>query len=114
MTSDSVYLDDEIGLRVHRLRQQAKALEEEADRLLDSLNLGLGQYISGEFIIKISPTVRFDAGTAERNLSPEEFRSILKETPNAALAKAVLGNERYRATQKTYDTFTRKVERVEE
>jgi hypothetical protein len=108
------YIDPEVGLKVHRLRQQAKSLIEESDRLLDELNLGVGKYVSGDFIITVAPTVRFNAATAEKNLSPEEFKSILKPTPNSALAKALLGEARYKATQKTFDSFTRSVERVED
>jgi hypothetical protein len=104
-------LDDEIGLKIHRLRQEAKRLTEVADRLLEELDLSEGSYISGDFIIKVRPTVRFDAATAERNLSPEDFKSILKEKPDSALAKALLG-EKYSKTQKVYG-LTKSVERVE-
>lgn len=106
------YIDPEVGRKVYLLRQEAKSLEEAADRLLDDLWLEKGEYISGDYIISVTPTVRFDPATAERNLKPDEFQKILKTVPDSRLAKAVLGEARYKTTQKTYG-FTRKVTRVE-
>lgn len=108
------FLDDQaVGQKVALLRAEAKHLSELADELLDGLGLNEpGEYISGDYIIKIRPTVRFDAATAERNLTPEEFDKIQKRSPNAALAKAVLSEERYKKAQKTHG-LTRTVERVE-
>jgi hypothetical protein len=95
--------------RAYWLRQQAASLTAEADEILDGLGeLPTGKYPAGEFIFQVTPTVRFDASTAQRHLSPDEFESILKRTPNAALAKALLGEDRYKATQKVYGQ-TRKI-----
>ena len=95
--------------RAYWLREQAKALATEANEILDSLGeLSTGKYPAGEFIFKVTPTVRFNAAEAQQNLTPEEFTSILKPAPNAALAKALLGEERYKATQKVYGQ-TRKI-----
>lgn len=103
---------DEFDRKVKRayfLRLQAKSLSEEADQILASLgDMPSGKYPAGEFIYQVTPTVRFDAATAKRNLKPEEFRLILKETPNAAQAKALLDETRYKATQKVYGV-TRKI-----
>lgn len=108
------FIDPEVGKKVALLRQEAKFLNDKADELLNELGLNKpGVYISGDYLIKVRPTVRFDAPTAERNLSPEEFKSILKEKPDSALAKAVLGDDKYKMTQKTYGV-TRTVERVED
>jgi hypothetical protein len=95
--------------RAYWLRQQSEAYKAEADAILDGLGeFDTGKYPAGEFIYQVTPTVRFDASTAQRALLPEEFASILKPTPNAALAKALLGEERYKATQKVYGQ-TRKI-----
>lgn len=95
--------------RAYWLRQQAAAFAKEADKILDGLGeFDRGKYPAGEFIYEVTPTVRFDASTAQRNLKPDEFESILKRKPDSALAKAVLGEDRYKATQKVYGQ-TRKI-----
>lgn len=95
--------------RAYWLRQQAKAFEDEANKILDDIGeLSTGKYPAGEFILQVTPTVRFDAATAQRNLTPVEYKKILKMTPNSALAKAVLGEERFKATQKVHGQ-TRKI-----
>jgi hypothetical protein len=43
----------------------------------------------------------------------DEFESILRQKPDAAVAKALLGETRYKATQKLYGV-TRKIIKVEE
>ena len=89
--------------KAYWLREQAKDCAERANEILDSLGeFSTGKYPAGEFIFKVTPTVRFNAAEAQQNLTPEEFTSILKPAPNAALAKALLGEERYKATQKVY------------
>lgn len=94
--------------RAYFLRLQAKSLSEEADEILASLGDTIGKYPAGEFIYQVTPTVRFDAATAKKNLKPEDFQKILKESPNAALAKAVLDETTYKATQKVHGV-TRKI-----
>jgi len=96
----------ELEARVYRaywLKRQITDLEQQYDDLLDSLGqLEVGNYPAGDFILKVTPNVRFDAATAKKRLTPEEFAAILVPTPNSALAKKVLGDERYPAAQKTY------------
>lgn len=109
---------DDFDIRVNRarlLRAQAKALEEEAQEVLDSLgDLPYGTYTtSNGFALQVTPTYRFNEAEAHRNLEPDEFKSILKEKPDAALAKVMLGEDRYKATQKLYGV-TRKIIKVEE
>lgn len=100
--------------RARWLRAQAETFKEEADALLDSLgNLEYGTYPAGRYALQVTPTIRFDAATASRNLTPEEFESILRLKPDAAVAKALLGEERYKATQKTHGV-TRKIIVIEE
>lgn len=107
---------DEFTRKVNRakwLKIQAASLIEEADEILDSLgDLPVGQYPAGKWILQLTPTVRFDAATASRNLTKKQFDSILKPTPNAALAKALLGDD-YKKTQKTYGV-TRKIISVDD
>jgi hypothetical protein len=100
--------------RARWLRAQAVSLANEADELLDSLgDLAYGTYPAGRYALQVTPTLRFDAATASRNLTKDEFKSILQEKPDATLAKAVLGEERYKATQKTHGV-TRKIIVIEE
>lgn len=108
---------DEFTIKVNRarlLKEQAKSLEEEAQEILESLgDLPYGTYgTTNGYALQITPTLRFDAAEAHRNLEPEEFQSILKAKPDAALAKALLGEDRYKATQKLHGV-TRKIIKVE-
>lgn len=108
---------DEFTLKVNRarlLKEQIKSLEEEVDQILESLgDLPYGTYgTTNGYALQVTPTLRFDAAEAHRNLTVDEFDSILKAKPDAALAKALLGEDRYKATQKLHGV-TRKIIRVE-
>ena len=73
--------------RIYALRAQIKALEAEVKELVGDLPARpVGDYVEGDYLIKVSRTVRFDAATAKRNLTEEQFASILKPTPNSDLA----------------------------
>ena len=88
--------------RVYMLRAQNRANEAEVKSLLDSLGeMPLGKDVAGDLIVEVSLTKRFDPGTAKKNLTEEQYQAILKPTPNAALAKALL-EEDYELTQRTY------------
>lgn len=92
-----------IVARAAALRAQAKACEAEANELLDSLgDLEIRQYPFGRYILKVERNRRFDAATAKKNLTDEEYAKILKPSPNSALARAVL-DDRYELTQREYD-----------
>lgn len=92
---------DRIVRRAALLRAQAKEALEEADALLDSLgDLPIDDYACGAYILKIQPNRRFDAATAQRNLTPGEFALTLATKPDSATAKAKLSPERYAAAQK--------------
>lgn len=94
------------------LRAQAKAAEEEANDLLDSLGtLNPDNYAAGDYILKVQPNRRFDARTAEQNLTPEEFALTLATKPDSATAKAKLSPERYALAQRDYGV-TRKIVEV--
>lgn len=96
------------------LRKESDRLKALADELLDSLGeLGSKDYPAGRFILKVTPTRRFDPGTAKRNLTADEFESIHERVPTSAAAKRALGDERYAATQKVYGQ-TRKIVPVED
>lgn len=100
-------------LQAHRVKNEIKALEEKYDQLLNSLgDLEERNYPAGDFILQVTPTLRFEAATARRNLTPDEFNSILELTPSSTKAKKMLG-ERYSATQRRYG-ITRKIVRVED
>jgi hypothetical protein len=96
--------------RIGLLRASIKAQQEEVNDLLASLGaLEVGRSVHGDWILDVSPTKRFDAATAKKNLTPEQYESILKPTPNSALAKALL-DEDYDKTQKNHG-YTVKVYR---
>lgn len=108
---------DEFTLKVNRarlLREQAKSLEIEAQEILESLgDLPYGTYgTTNGYALQLTPTLRFDAAEAHKNLTPDEFESILRQKPDAAVAKALLG-ERFKVTQKLHGV-TRKIIRVED
>lgn len=44
-------------------------------------------------VATIQPNVRFNATTAKKNLTPEQFEAICKKKPDAALAKALLEDD---------------------
>lgn len=86
--------------RAAALKAQAKANIEEANQLLDSLDLHeIRAYPAGRYILELQRNATFSAPEAKKNLTPEEYASILKPTPNAALAKALL-DDRYVLCQK--------------
>lgn len=88
--------------RIFALRAQIKSLEAEVSDLVGSLPaMPVDDYVVGDYLVKVGRTRRFDAATAKRNLTPEQFESILKPTPNSALAKALLDSD-YDLTQKDY------------
>lgn len=93
--------------RIYLLRAQKASIEAEVARLVESLgDLPLGKAVAGDLIMDVQETRRFDAATAKKNLTPEQFESILKPTPNSALAKALLGDD-YSRAQKVYGTQVR-------
>jgi hypothetical protein len=75
--------------RAYWLKQQIKAMESEVAELLD-------------YIVQVRHNRRFDAATAKRNLTPEEYAAILVPKPDSTLAKKVLGANGYAATQADY------------
>jgi hypothetical protein len=100
-------------LQAHRIKNEIKALEEEYDRLLGSLgDLDERDYPAGDFILRVTPTLRFEAATARRNLSYDEFACICELTPTSAKAKKVL-EDRYHLTQRRYGV-TKRILRVED
>lgn len=92
--------------RVAQLRAQAKASTDEANELLAGLDLEVRDYAAGNYIAKVTRTVRFDAATAKKNLTKKEFAAILKPVPDSALAKALL-DDRFALCQKEYGLTTK-------
>lgn len=78
--------------------QQIKAWKAEREDLTASLDLGL--VAEGDLVAEVKETVRFDAATAEANLSPELFNSILESKPSARLAKQMLTGYEYAECQR--------------
>lgn len=87
--------------RIVLLKESIKEQEAQVAELFDSLGeLEYQDYLAGDYILKVQPNVRFDAATARKVLTPEEFESILLPKPDSTLAKKVLGEERFKDTQK--------------
>lgn len=100
--------------RVADLRAEIKAHEAEIQDIFGAhaaMLSAAGEYVAGDYIVKVTPTLRFDAATAEKNLTTEEYDKILEIVPSSSTAKKVLSPERYAQAQKHYG-WTRKVEPV--
>ena len=103
-------LNENIVARIYALRASIKEAEAEVKDLVASLgDLPEGSYVAGDYLVKATPTKRFDPATAKRNLTDREFKGILKSVPDSALAKAKLDEETYALCQKVYG-MTVKVE----
>jgi len=99
--------------QIARLRDEQKAIDERIEELYGTLgDLEVRNYPAGDFILQVTRTVRFDEATAKRNLTAEQFKSILKLKPDSTLAKAVLDDD-YSLTQRSYG-LTRKIVRVDD
>ena len=88
-----------------KIKNQKKALEEREAYLLDqlkSLDLEDRDYPAGKYLLRVSPTVRFDAATAQRQLTADQYAATLVTKPDSAKAKKVLSDEDYRLCQKNY------------
>lgn len=88
--------------RVYWLRKEAKAMEDEAKEILDKYQLDNRDYPAGDFIVKVTPTVRFDPATAKRNLPTDKYESILRLKPDTTAAKALLTEDEYKMAQKEH------------
>lgn len=79
---------DAVNNEIKALEARKKDLQAElADVEYDDYILPNG------LVATVQPNIRFNAATAKKNLSPEQFESICKSTPNAALAKALLDDD---------------------
>ena len=90
--------------RIKALREQAKALTDEASELAKSLDLSVGNHPAGHYIVQVQEVKRFDAATAERELGEELFRGICTLQPDTKIAKKVLTGLEYAACQKVTGT----------
>lgn len=106
---------ENIIARVYRLRADAKALEAEANELLDEHfgDLDYDQYGFGQYVLTVAPTKRFDPVLARKSLDPADLARIEVTKPDATLAKKELTPEEYASCQRTYPNPTRKIEKVE-
>ncbi len=90
--------------RIRDLREQAKALTDEAAELAKSLNLEVGNHPAGRYMVQVQEVKRFDPATAEKVLSPELFQSILVPKPDTTLAKKMLTGYEFESCQKMSGT----------
>jgi|SRR5690625_242947 len=94
--------------RLREVRNEIKYLEKiEKDILSELADVEYDDYILEDGTIATAqPNIRFNAATAKKNLSPEQFKAICKLTPNAALAKALLDDDYYLCQSVTGTKFT--------
>lgn len=59
-------------------------------------------YLNGNVAVTVSPNSRFDAPTAQKNLTAEEYKSIMLLKPDAKRAQAFLTPARYKLTLKDH------------
>lgn len=88
--------------RAYWLKQQIKALESE---VADLLNFVVDEEVdvpAGDYIVQVRHNRRFDAATAKRNLTAEQYASILVAKPDSTVAKRVLSTGDYVAAQADY------------
>lgn len=78
--------------RAYWLKQQAKAMVEEADELLAE-HTEYGKVVEGDYILSVTETKRFDAGLAKKHLSAAKFKKILKSAPDSKMARAFLDED---------------------
>lgn len=97
---------------VYLLRRSAAADLARADEILSRYTFDEDTAFSaGDFIVRVNRTRRFDAGLAKKNLTPEQYAATLVTKPDSTLAKKVLSEDDYRASQREYG-WTIKVEEV--
>jgi hypothetical protein len=97
--------DDELAeliLRQQEAMATAKDIIDRAKAVVKSRNKELATRVYGNVAMVFISGRKFDAVTARRNLSAEEYRSICMPKPDATLAKKILGEESaaYARTQK--------------
>lgn len=94
--------------RLRAVRDEIKSLEKvEKDILSELADVEYDDYILEDGTIATAqPNIRFNAAAAKKNLSPEQFKSICKATPNAALAKALLDDDYHLCQSITGTKFT--------
>lgn len=90
---------------------RAKELDAEIKAIQKSLPTGLSS--DGAYVVDVKPSVRFDAATAKKNLSPELFESICELKPTSTKARQMLTGYEYEDCQKVVGV-TAIVKRVED
>lgn len=92
-------LIDKIG----KISDQIKELEAQKKELIDQLGpLEYDTYAGKDYRLVVEVNRRFDAGTAKTSLTKKQYESILKLTPDNALAKATLTPEQYAKCQRVF------------
>ena len=112
-----VNLDETTAQRLERafwLKAQIKDLTEEVDLILNAIGPNVGTYDGGDYTLQVTPNVRFNAAEAKKNLTPEQYASILKSAPDSKLAKAVLDPEDYIKAQATVGVVRKIVETLDD
>jgi len=101
--------EEQVLERIVRNQLQIKALEEENTALKGFFKQNDEAYPAGttkevgKFFIKITRSTRVDDGLARRNLDPDVYHRLTKETIDGTLAKKGLPTEDYEKIVKVYD-----------
>lgn len=95
-------IDDKLIRELYEVRAEIKSAEEREKEILAELNLKpkKDRFVSGDYLVDTTPTVRFNAELAKSVLTKKEWESILRPAPQSTIAKA-LYPEKYARMQKT-------------
>jgi hypothetical protein len=89
--------DDELAafiLEQERIKKEAAEFADRAKAVAKYRRGGnTGLEIRGDIALVFSPNAKFDAPTARRNLSREDYQKILMPKPDATLARKMFENE---------------------
>ncbi len=82
-------------MRLQDVQDEMRALRKREDDIKAELaEVEWDDYVlPNGYVATIQPSIRFNAATAKKNLTPEQFEAICKKRPDAALAKALLDED---------------------
>lgn len=103
--------------RIRSLREEIKSHELEIKELIaghfSGLNVGESE-VAGQYVVRASPNVRFDPSLARKELTEEEFSSILETVPSSKKAKELLAPATYAKLQRQFQPTIKVVDPEEE
>lgn len=101
--------------RILELQNETKRIKAEMDNLWEKLEISGPQdpEVYSDFVLKVTERSTFNAGTAKRNLSPEQLAQISTLQPDHRLAKVHLDEDSYKILC-CNQSITRKIDPVED